>query len=170
MKRCIKCELEKELSEFHKNKASKDGRVNKCKSCANEEARLWRNKNTERNREIQLRWREKNRESESMRVRDWQKENPEKCREYNKKRYTQKKATQVEEIDRFKVFERDGWICQLCREEIPQDLEPHEWRDPLYPNTDHVVPLSKGGLHTYSNIQAVHRKCNAAKAAKVEMS
>lgn len=33
MKTCKKCHEEKELSEFHKNKPSKDGHINKCRSC-----------------------------------------------------------------------------------------------------------------------------------------
>ena len=36
MKKCSKCGIEKELTEFHKRKRSKDGRVSTCKVCRSE--------------------------------------------------------------------------------------------------------------------------------------
>jgi len=33
MKKCVKCKEEKELTEFYKNKISKDGYENNCKIC-----------------------------------------------------------------------------------------------------------------------------------------
>ena len=41
MKRCSECTAIKALTEFHRNKASKDGRVNKCKQCANLTMAIW---------------------------------------------------------------------------------------------------------------------------------
>ena len=38
-KKCIKCGIEKELSEFHKSKKHKDGRRSECKECRNKEQR-----------------------------------------------------------------------------------------------------------------------------------
>jgi 5-methylcytosine-specific restriction endonuclease McrA len=32
---------------------------------------------------------------------------------------------------------------------------------------DHIVPLAKGGTHTWNNVQCTCRRCNAGKAAKV---
>lgn len=37
---CKKCGIEKPLSEFTKNKNMKDGRLNTCKECSNEERRI----------------------------------------------------------------------------------------------------------------------------------
>jgi hypothetical protein len=36
IKICTKCKIEKELSEFSKDKTQKDGLRNKCKSCCKE--------------------------------------------------------------------------------------------------------------------------------------
>jgi 5-methylcytosine-specific restriction endonuclease McrA len=31
---------------------------------------------------------------------------------------------------------------------------------PSYPSIDHILPLSKGGAHTWDNIMLAHRQCN----------
>lgn len=58
------------------------------------------------------------------------------------------------------VFERDGWICQLCGDPIDREAE---WPDPYSPSLDHVVPLARGGAHTYDNVQCTHLRCNLSK-------
>jgi 5-methylcytosine-specific restriction endonuclease McrA len=34
------------------------------------------------------------------------------------------------------------------------------------PELDHIVPVSRGGLHTYENTQCLCRSCNGWKAAR----
>lgn len=52
-------------------------------------------------------------------------------------------------LTRRAVFARDGWTCQYCG-------GPAE-------NVDHVVPRSRGGTHTWANVVACCRRCNARK-------
>jgi 5-methylcytosine-specific restriction endonuclease McrA len=52
-------------------------------------------------------------------------------------------------LSRRAVFARDGHRCQYCN-------RPAE-------NIDHVVPKSRGGLHTWENVVASCRSCNARK-------
>jgi 5-methylcytosine-specific restriction endonuclease McrA len=33
---------------------------------------------------------------------------------------------------------------------------------------DHVVPMSKGGLHVWGNVQCACQRCNASKSDKIE--
>lgn len=47
------------------------------------------------------------------------------------------------------VFLRDGYTCQYCGRQAE--------------NVDHVVPRSKGGAHTWDNVVAACRRCNARK-------
>jgi hypothetical protein len=68
-----------------------------------------------------------------------------------------KRGVGSDKIDRLVVFERDGWKCMLCGGELAQ-LE--RWPHPEFPTIDHIVPLSRGGAHTYVNVQAAHLGCN----------
>lgn len=70
MRKCIKCGIEKELSEFYKNKANRDGYAGKCKKCTIEDVSLYR---------------ENNLEVLKKRVNDYRKNNIDKAHEYNKK-------------------------------------------------------------------------------------
>lgn len=66
----------------------------------------------------------------------------------------------VENIDMTTVFNRDGWICGICRCDIdPKLRHPNKRAATL----DHIIPLSKGGQHFYGNIQAAHYSCNSKK-------
>lgn len=62
-----------------------------------------------------------------------------------------------------KVIEKDHNICQICGE--PCNKNDKSWGDsgPTYPSIDHVIPLSKGGSHTWDNVQLVHIICNSYK-------
>lgn len=61
-----------------------------------------------------------------------------------------------------KVFERDGWKCQICGKTTPRARRGSRY--PNAPEIDHRVPISKGGDHLYSNIQCACRACNGKKS------
>ena len=66
-----------------------------------------------------------------------------------------------------KVFVRDSGICYLCGnlcnwEDIEDGIAGNN-----YPSIDHVVPISKGGLHVWSNIKLACRNCNGMKRDKI---
>jgi 5-methylcytosine-specific restriction endonuclease McrA len=67
-------------------------------------------------------------------------------------------------IDPIKVLERDGWTCQICGDSTPRRLRGSI--DKRAPEIDHVIPISKGGLHTWTNLQCACRECNGAKSDK----
>lgn len=48
-------------------------------------------------------------------------------------------------------------------------MNDKRWGDygPDYPTIDHIVPLSKGGPHLWSNVQVACAECNIAKGASV---
>jgi 5-methylcytosine-specific restriction endonuclease McrA len=56
-------------------------------------------------------------------------------------------------ISRRGVFARDGHRCQYCGDRAE--------------TLDHVVPRSRGGLHTWDNVVAACRPCNVGKADRL---
>ena len=75
------------------------------------------------------------------------------------------RSVRVETVDPFKVFDRDGWRCQICRRKTPRNKRG--MIHPTAPELDHIVPLSVGGDHSYRNTQCACRSCNASKGNDV---
>jgi 5-methylcytosine-specific restriction endonuclease McrA len=65
-------------------------------------------------------------------------------------------AAMVETIHNQRIFERDGWICQLCFKPVTPDDA----------SIDHVIPVAEGGNHTYQNLVTTHLSCNQRKGAR----
>lgn len=60
------------------------------------------------------------------------------------------------------IFERDGWICQICGRKINKKLK---WPNPLSKSIDHIIPFIRGGSDSPINVQAAHLRCNLSKNA-----
>lgn len=69
------------------------------------------------------------------------------------------------------LYRRDSGVCYLCGGRC--NLEDYTVRDGAfvagdwYPSIDHVVPLAKGGEHSWSNVRLAHRRCNILKSDKI---
>ena len=65
------------------------------------------------------------------------------------------------------LITRDNGVCQICGK--PTDdcdiTNGHIGR--MYPTLDHIIPLSKGGTHTWDNVQLAHMHCNAGKCNRM---
>lgn len=59
----------------------------------------------------------------------------------------------TEHVDRAVVLERDKGICGICGEPVDRGNF----------HVDHIVPLSRGGEHSYANTQVAHPRCNQVK-------
>lgn len=69
-----------------------------------------------------------------------------------------------------KLIKRDSGICQLCGRPVDTSSFIGNGCGLLYPTIDHIVPLSKGGSHTWGNVQLAHMKCNSIKGDRVEVA
>lgn len=71
-------------------------------------------------------------------------------------------GVEYEPIDPIKVLMRDGWRCHLCGVTTPANLRgTHEDNAP---EVDHIIPMSKGGGHTWGNVACSCRRCNIRKS------
>ncbi len=63
-------------------------------------------------------------------------------------------------IDHLTLFNLHGWTCCVCKEQIDPKLRfPH----PMAATVDHLVPLCRGGTHTWDNVAPAHAAHNFAK-------
>jgi 5-methylcytosine-specific restriction endonuclease McrA len=82
---------------------------------------------------------------------------------------TPKVAKQLPYKDQIKIYERDGWACQLCgvkvkyggRYDTPFNGPP--WCGSI----DHILPVSRGGSHHESNLRVACKSCNSSRKAAI---
>ena len=66
-----------------------------------------------------------------------------------------------DDIDHLTLFHLHGWTCHICRQQIdPKRRFP----DLLAATVEHIVPLCKGGTHTWDNVAPAHAQCNFQKS------
>jgi HNH endonuclease. len=193
-KTCSQCATEKPHAEFSKHKSTKDGLFYCCKACNRERNKKYYEKNKEQvlerqkkyreenkeqileqnrkyyeenkekvlkrkkkyredNREYFKKWREENREHAIEYAKKYHKENPHIARANNQKRRAMKKRAAVALTDNERL------ALQILNEECT--LLGPGW------HVDHIVPLSKGGLHHPDNLQIVRASYNLSKRDKV---
>lgn len=85
--------------------------------------------------------------------------NKHKINSYTRKRQALIKTTEVQFVSYEKVIVDSGGVCGICKQ--PLDTDEIE--------IDHIIPLAKGGAHTYENVQATHPFCNRRKGAKMDV-
>ena len=152
-------------------------RASRCKVCRNSQNQQHYADNREHYREVRRAWYESHREEHKIRVlskRDpvihaarakaWG-QTPEgrlKKRENQAVRRAEKGSFRdARRLGGFfkQVLDRDGMTCHICELAIPSLDDLH---------FDHVIPLSRGGMHTMENVKPAHASCNRKKAAQWE--
>jgi 5-methylcytosine-specific restriction endonuclease McrA len=79
---------------------------------------------------------------------------------YHRRRALKKGASTGNPVLFSEIAERDGWRCHLCGDRVKRGLA---WPHPQSASLDHVIPLSRGGLHDPVNVRLAHLVCNVAK-------
>lgn len=67
------------------------------------------------------------------------------------------RATKVEKIDLDRIILESHGICGICNTSVIDSKI----------DFDHIIPISRGGTHTYDNLQVTHASCNKRKWAKI---
>ena len=97
------------------------------------------------------------------RAKQWREENRERAAANRRRNVLSSRGraagTFVEIVDPQVVYERCEGICAICDQ--PVDREDF--------HVDHIVPLAKGGAHSYANTQAAHPFCNWSKGNRTHM-
>ena len=160
MKICNVCGLEKAYSEFWVTRKgrTKDGYKGDCKDCAKARRRAWAAQNRDREQQWNRAKYLATPETFKEQSKRWRKENPERWREMHRNKEAARRARVknafVERVEASVLFERDGGLCGICHESLDQDY-----------HIDHIIPLVKGGMHSYENTQLAHPTCNLRKGA-----
>ena len=163
MKTCTKCNMEKEICNFSKNKNYKDGMAYHCKACVYSTCRAWLKNNRESAANSSKKWLEKNTEKHKMAVARWQGNNQDKRNSTEAKRRAKK------------LHATPNWLteCQLAEiQEFYALCKELQWlSDPSdVLSVDHIVPLqgeNVSGLHVPWNLQILPKSLNSSKNNKV---
>lgn len=105
------------------------------------------------------------RESASLAHKETARRSPSRRADKKLRRAIARGANGGEKIDPIKVFERDAYRCGICGSRTSKGKRGTY--HPKAPELDHIVPVSAGGLHTYSNVQCACRSCNISKGASM---
>lgn len=76
-------------------------------------------------------------------------------------------------INLTKLYKRDEGVCYLCDERCDWNdkvvtVKGHTIVGEKYPSIEHVVPLSKGGMHSWENVKLACMRCNTLKGDKIK--
>lgn len=71
-----------------------------------------------------------------------------------------------------RLFKRDNGICWICGKQSTLDDWQYSKNGKRYPGDnraeiDHVIPVSRGGLHSWDNVRIAHHKCNHNKGDSI---
>lgn len=151
-KRCSKCGVEKDLSEYHKEKTGRDGFRNDCKAC--------RKQNYQANREAALKRKKQyyqdNREAVLEYDKQYRKNNPEVSRKNERRRRAMKKGIQENYTKQDEFYTRQLFAHMCFRCKATDNLQ-----------IDHHYPLSKGHALERDNAVLLCKSCNSSKHNKM---
>ena len=168
---CSKCEIQKELYEFRKDKSKKDGLYPSCKKCCQQlreqqkefhllRSKKWYNLNRVVSNKKSNEWIKNNPEKYKIIQSNWESKNREHRNEYSVEKRKNNKLTQISENCRTRIriflkktntpkkgstFEMIGCTPQFLKEHLEMNFkEGMTWENyGLYGwHIDHIIPLS----------------------------
>lgn len=177
MKTCTRCGTERPYSDFHRRSdGMADGYRAHCKPCVRAANRdLWKRNGKTWARRDQREYlrvyrlthprphdpalaREKylaNRERALEGSRRWAAANRDRKTQATANYRARKAGVFRERIYRKKVWEQHNGACGICN----RPCDPANW------HLDHIIPIFRGGEHSYANVQPAHPTCNLRKWA-----
>ena len=120
-------------------------------------SRRYRKLHLEKARENSRNWHKRNSKKVKQIKQVWNKKNPDKTRGYGALRRARIFAAPCEFINPRTVWIQDKKCCKICKKRVSFRRM----------HLDHIIPLSKGGHHLYTNVQTSCAPCNLSKNNKV---
>ena len=157
-KECTKCGETKIATEFYDNAYIKCGMRSECKTCTDAKNNEWATAHPDEHKAIANGYAHRARQD------------PEKgplIRARSHVRRAQIKQAPIIDpvIDIAVLYIRDKGICSLCHKTVKQALH---WPDPMSATMDHIIPLTKGGEHSWKNVALAHFICNTRKNNRIQ--
>lgn len=163
MKKCKKCGVVKQSSEFHRDKTRKDGLRSACKPCVATYMGLYYSNNKEKVMGRVIEWVERNRERHNKKCSRWVKRNRGKVNARTARRYASKtQATPKWVSQNPEMLWMINEVYDLAK--LRTDTTGKKWE------VDHIIPIRGKdvcGLHTPFNLQVVLQSENRKKSNKL---
>lgn len=165
---CASCGETKAIEDFHRDSRSTGGRRASCKTCRSESVKAWYYRNADRQRARQRERAAENREQIRVdnRERYWRERDHR--TDYAKRQAHERRArkfgVEVESgITIAALRERYGDRCCYCERVMSFELLFLGGERDDRATFEHVVPMSRGGGHTWENVRLACWDCNRAK-------
>jgi len=163
VKICSKCKIKKNINEFCKNKALKDGKNGVCKKCNNKYNTKYRKNNRDKLIQLNKDWRHRNIEEQRKREREWNRNNPEKIQKYkeeNKERLNKWRKKYLYEKYHNDIKHRIRMVISTAvKRGLKNGKEGKSWKDILPYSTEeliiHLESLFQEGM-TWTNYGKWH--------------
>jgi HNH endonuclease len=157
----VRHQEKKSDTDYVKNRNAQSLRWNKNnRDRVNANNRRWEEANREHlsalRRKYRANWSDEKKQSMKEYYRQYAKSHPEIYRENMHNRRAMIREAFVEKVETRILYERDNGICGICGNHVSLTDA----------SVDHIVPLSKGGAHSYDNTQISHLSCNQSKNNK----
>jgi len=168
---CSQCARRLPISDFHKDKSATGGRRSKCKKCRIGLVKDWYQDNKERQSGREKKRRrantEKYAEKEALRyIKDTEKRIG-LATEHSHRRKARKLETVIEKgISKNALKRKFGTKCYYCKKEMDFSVGVGRKFNKDMATIEHLIPLARGGEHTWENTVLACRHCNISKNAK----
>ena len=168
---CSQCDLRLPISEFHKDRTATGGRRAKCKKCRIDNVKGWYQDNKERQAGKEKKRRlanpEKYTEKESLRYIKDREKRIGLATEHSHRRKARKLKTVIDKgISKKSLKKIFGTQCFYCKKEMDFSIGVGRKFNKNMATIEHLIPLARGGEHTWENTVLACRHCNISKNAK----
>jgi hypothetical protein len=168
---CSKCMERLPISSFHRDKSASGGIRSTCKKCRISHVQVWYKENILERRKHATDRRRNNQESERQKDNERYVRDREKrialATEHSHLRKARKKKVKTERgISRLSLKKKFGTKCHYCAKEMDFSVAAGRKFNSDMATIEHLIPLARGGEHTFENTVLACRFCNISRGAK----